>query len=1458
MPLRVLFGPVTSAFAESHLPPRSDAREWLAFDLQGPADLVVGPGDSWEEIKARFPDGWQPDLVVLHPTYRVVPLGLWNAPAPLVAFAGDWNLQGHAYRRLLGHCDRVLTDVPGVEALARAGIRHAEPHYLYGTDRSWDEGTPPEAPRDFDVVFVGNFHPAIQAERLPWLARLAEIAPDARVVVATGVQGEEHRRLLGRARIVFNRSVRGECNARVAEALASGALLFQERDNREVPALLRDREECVLYDDATLESLLRHYLGHEEERLAIARAGHDRRGTFTFAAAWARLLEALERDLPQLQRSCAARALIAPDLTTRVWVQRAASFGDDTQLGPDLDAATRRSPGSAETHYAFAVWLLLHDRGRDPRGAATAAANACQAAWSRDPRHLLAGLGLAEALRLLGQFDHADEQAQRTLAILDALEEDDDPCDASLDAPLLIPGFDAYATSWERIGWQHAGDRAAEVRAKRELLRLRLLALRAELRNDPLLAHAAAALAHDLPGMQAALGCCLARHGRFAEAAGPLRRAVRSNPFDLEAARAYFEVLARLEQKPRQQRFARERRRLHQAAPKLVPREAWFADAVGDAAVPGKDRYGIAWHGDFRAIHSLALVNRELCQRLRARGHRLALAPARHPVPDQSVPLPESLQHDSLDGHANFTVAHQWPPDFTPPPHGHWILVQPWEFGALPRDWIAPINALVDEVWVPTAFVRDCFVAAGIDASRVQVVPHGASERFFEDDVEPLPLPTTKRFKFLFVGGTLPRKGIDVLLKAFAQTFTGQDDVCLIVKDMGVASIYQGQTAEARIAEVRTPPDAPEIVHLRDDLDEAGMAALYRACDCLVHPYRGEGFGLPIVEAMASGLPVIVTGSGAALDFCCDDHAYLVPARRVTLPEPRIGDIATHGLPWLAEPDGDHLRRWLRHVFEHPEEARAKGRRGRVYVREHLTWDHAVRRVELRLGMLRSQPIRRLASKAATAPLTLPQPLNLAGTIGAAPQRGTPLVSLTMIVRNEEHNLADCLASVRDLVDEIVVVDTGSTDRTKEIARNFGARVFDFPWIDHFAAARNEALRHATGRWIFWMDADDRVDDENRARLRTLLASLPDALVGFVMKCHCLGDPASGVTTVVDHVRLFRNHPGLRWTYRIHEQILPHLRALGGSTRRSDVAIRHVGYVNAAVRAGKLQRDLRLLLREFAEQPDDPFTLFNLASIRLEQRLHDEALLLLRRSLANSCPGDSIVQKLHVMLLRTLRVLRRHDEAVAALEAAEAAHPGDPEIQFQAAELHRDRGDRPAAIRCLRRVLETPDGAADGFRSVIAGLRGHLAHHNLAINLQDEGLLDEAAKHWRLALDEAPSFAPALAGLAELELMAGRWPAFDALVQRLHYANQPVEVLVLQARRHGVLKQWRDGLHLIEQAVVLAPDAVWPRVVKAHLLLHEGRDGAAAEQALLDILKLDPTNAEALRNLEVHRRQRGR
>src|SRR5262249_39607316 len=151
------------------------------------------------------------------------------------------------------------------------------------------------------------------------------------------------------------------------------------------------------------------------------------------------------------------------------------------------------------------------------------------------------------------------------------------------------------------------------------------------------------------------------------------------------------------------------------------------------------------------------------------------------------------------------------------------------------------------------------------------------------------------------------RKGIDLLLDAYARTFTRADDVCLVIKDMGVGTFYRDQTAQAPIAGMQASSDGPEVEYLSETLTEDELAGLYAACDCLVHPYRGEGFGLPIAEAMASALPVIVTGRGAALDFCSEETAYLLPAHLARFAEKRLGELETVDFPFFWEPERDAL-----------------------------------------------------------------------------------------------------------------------------------------------------------------------------------------------------------------------------------------------------------------------------------------------------------------------------------------------------------------------------------------------------------------------------------------------------------------------------------------------------------------------------------------------------------------------
>lgn len=161
-------------------------------------------------------------------------------------------------------------------------------------------------------------------------------------------------------------------------------------------------------------------------------------------------------------------------------------------------------------------------------------------------------------------------------------------------------------------------------------------------------------------------------------------------------------------------------------------------------------------------------------------------------------------------------------------------------------------------------------------------------------------------------------------------------------------------------------------------------------------------------------------------------------------------------------------------------------------------------------------------------------------------------ISLCMIVKNEEEVLERCLDSAAGLADEIVIVDTGSTDHTKEIAARYTDKIFDFPWRDDFAAARNESFARASMDYCMWLDADDVLLDEDRAAFLKLKESL-DPAVSVVMAPYHTGFDGSGrVTFSYYRERLIKNRAGMRWEGAVHEAITP-----AGRVHYADFAVTH-------------------------------------------------------------------------------------------------------------------------------------------------------------------------------------------------------------------------------------------------------------------------------------------------------------
>ncbi|MHB8926769.1 MAG: glycosyltransferase [Bacillota bacterium] len=234
-----------------------------------------------------------------------------------------------------------------------------------------------------------------------------------------------------------------------------------------------------------------------------------------------------------------------------------------------------------------------------------------------------------------------------------------------------------------------------------------------------------------------------------------------------------------------------------------------------------------------------------------------------------------------------------------------------------------------------------------------------------------------------------------------------------------------------------------------------------------------------------------------------------------------------------------------------------------------------------------------------------------------------PRLTLCLIARDEEDLLARCLTSVRGVADEIVFVDTGSTDRTLEIARSFGAQVFTFPWTGSFAAARNFSLDQARGQWILVLDADEELQADDRAKLLALVErSETSAEAGpegyFLVTISYTGDVPGDEGEVDLRLSLFRNRSGYRYRGAIHEDIADSIRGASGSAERrasdvtlgiTDIRVLHYGYLTPRwIGKQKSRRNTAALRSELSLTPDDPFLHYSLGAELVPLQDYDGAL----------------------------------------------------------------------------------------------------------------------------------------------------------------------------------------------------------------------------------------------------------
>jgi glycosyltransferase involved in cell wall biosynthesis len=392
-----------------------------------------------------------------------------------------------------------------------------------------------------------------------------------------------------------------------------------------------------------------------------------------------------------------------------------------------------------------------------------------------------------------------------------------------------------------------------------------------------------------------------------------------------------------------------------------------------------------------------------------------------------------------------------------------------------------------------------------------------------------------------------------------------------------------------------------------------------------------------------------------------------------------------------------------------------------------------------------------------------------------------------MIVKDEEASLGRCLDSVASLVDEIILVDTGSADRTRDIAASYGARVIEHPWRGDFSEARNVSLEQATGQWILYLDADEALS-EGQEQLREVLQTDPGHMGFFLPLINFVGEQAEQDAVTSPAFRIFRNDPRYRFQRALHEQILTTVLDVtpGAQVGFLPVLIEHFGYLRALVLGrDKVQRNLSIAKEEVRRYPREGFVWYNLAQEYMRLTQWKKALYCYRRAFmytGNLTSGfvPSLVKNIVLALLN----LRQFEEALQVVREAQAAYPDYTDLWFYEGITHLENRHLDEARRCFETCCEMGDPPGH-FYITDGGVGSYKALFWRGECEQRRGRLAEAAAAYRASLRQ--------------------------VVAQRRYYDAPVQALVQLYQGRGL-----EGAVIYQELQGILPletDLVWRRSV---------------------------------------------
>jgi len=384
-----------------------------------------------------------------------------------------------------------------------------------------------------------------------------------------------------------------------------------------------------------------------------------------------------------------------------------------------------------------------------------------------------------------------------------------------------------------------------------------------------------------------------------------------------------------------------------------------------------------------------------------------------------------------------------------------------------------------------------------------------------------------------------------------------------------------------------------------------------------------------------------------------------------------------------------------------------------------------------------------------------------------------------MIARDEERFLEQCLKSVEGVADEIILVDTGSSDRTVGIAERYGAKVSHFPWGDDFAAARNQAVERATGEWMLVLDPDERLAEGGPA-IREAIAQ-PDWETGYLRFANVEDNGSPGHEWTAP--RLYRLRPGVRFVGRIHEQVVHPSYPI--RSRLIDARVYHYGY-QASVYAerNKKERNARLLEQALRDpEAQDPLLrtnyLFHWANLAKDRELlerYQDLAAYIARTWPQGAPRAPWITGALAEYARLLNDVGRHQESLELAERLLERHGESPMLHYLAARARAAEGDLPGAEAEVGRALASPPEVSEEHRQYTQDIRlaQGRARFLLALIQEKTGRGEEAIQHYRAAVDEEPDQEMMRSHYACALTRLGRYPeALGVLETSATMVNNP-------------------------------------------------------------------------------------